>query len=148
MELKIGEFAAFCGISVRALRLYDRMGLVKPVRIDAATGYRYYEPEQLQTVNAIISYKRVGFSLQEIGQLLAPDATAAALVQKLRQKLKQTEAGEDACRYHTESIRAMLDALQADEGAVSEQEAALRLSRIACLQNDSLQEEFSQILWL
>ncbi|HPF87296.1 MAG TPA: MerR family transcriptional regulator [Candidatus Limiplasma sp.] len=148
MELKIGEFAAFCDISVRALRLYDQMGLVKPLRIDPATGYRYYDPEQLQTVNAILSYKKIGFSLQEIRLLLSPRATSALLIRKLREKLKQNESKADIYRYYNENIQNILNAFQASAAPDSEQEAALRLSRIACLENDSLQEEFSRILWL
>ena len=148
MEIKIGEFAAFCNLSVRALRLYDRMELVKPVRIDPATGYRYYNPEQLRTVNAIISYKKVGFSLAEIRELLSPEITSAEIIQKLKDKLKSNRKSADSCRYHNESIQNILDAYQAGESPESEQEAALRLSRIACLENDGLQEEFSQILWL
>lgn len=148
MELKIGEFAAFCNLSVRTLRLYDRMALVKPVRVDPDTGYRYYDPEQLQTINAVISYKKVGFSLTEIRELLSPSITSAELVKKLTDKLKQNSKSADISRYHNESIRSMLEAYQAGERPESDQEEALRLSRIACLENDSLEHEFSRIMWL
>jgi DNA-binding transcriptional MerR regulator len=146
--MKIGEFAAFCNLSVRTLRLYDQMGLLKPASIDPATGYRSYEPEQMHTLNAILSYKKVGFTLQEIRELLSPGLTSEALIQKLRDKLLENENKSDACRYHNESIRNILNAYQAAAKPENDQEAALRLSRIACLENDTLEHDLSKILWL
>ena len=44
--LKIGELADFSGISTKALRVYEKMELIKPVKVDEETGYRYYSPDQ------------------------------------------------------------------------------------------------------
>jgi len=148
MRLKIGEFAAFCNISVRTLRHYDSLGLLKPAEIDPDTGYRSYEPEQMQTLNAILTYKKMGFSLQEIKELVSPAATSAELIRRLTDKLKENKKRADACDYHNESIRRMLDAYRASPAPESDQDAAVRLSRIACLENETLENEFSQILWL
>lgn len=147
MKMKIGEFAAFSNISIRALRLYDRMNLLQPACTDPETGYRSYDPDQIKTVYAIKSFQKFGFSLREIKDLLSPDMPSAALIQKLKDKMKQNETSADILRAHNESIQHMLDTYQV-EIVESEQEAALRLSRIACLENDSLQNELSQILWL
>lgn len=38
----IGEIADFFGISRKAIRLYEKKGIIKPVKVDAANGYRYY----------------------------------------------------------------------------------------------------------
>jgi DNA-binding transcriptional MerR regulator len=148
MRMKIGDFAAFCDLSIRALRLYDHIGLLKPAVTDADTGYRYYEPEQMQTLNAIAGYKKLGFSLQEIRALLSPELDSAALIRMLRAKQKENEKKAVICRYNNENIQKILDAYDADETRESEQDAALRLSRIACLENDKLENLFSQILWL
>ncbi|MBN1776765.1 MAG: MerR family transcriptional regulator [Clostridiales bacterium] len=148
MKLKIGEFAAFCDISVPALRLYDRIGLLKPASVDPETGYRYYDPEQIRALNAILSYKKLGFSLQEIKELLSEKLTAAALIQKLCDKQRENSRKSDVCRYHNETIQSILDAYQASGILENDQNAALRLSRIACLENESLEHELSQILWL
>ena len=40
--LKIGELAALAGISVKALRVYEKKNIIKPVRVDEGSGYRYY----------------------------------------------------------------------------------------------------------
>lgn len=148
MKLKIGEFAAFCNTSVRTLRLYDTMGLLKPAEIDPATGYRYYDPDQMRTFNAILSYKKLGFSLAESGELLSPSLTSDALIHKLTDKMKENQKRADACAYHNEGIRQLLEAYRASLRPEGDQEAAVRLSRIACLENETLENEFSQILWL
>lgn len=45
--LKIGDFSKLSRISIRMLRHYDEIGLLKPGKVDAFTGYRYYEESQL-----------------------------------------------------------------------------------------------------
>ncbi|MFY9863288.1 MAG: MerR family transcriptional regulator, partial [Trebonia sp.] len=45
--LTIGEFARASRLSPKALRLYDELGLLRPVRVDEYSGYRYYSPDQL-----------------------------------------------------------------------------------------------------
>ena len=148
MKMKIGEFAEYCGLSIRALRLYDRMDLLKPADIDPDTGYRSYNPEQIQIVDAIKSYKKVGFTLREIKTLLSPTATRAALIRKLREKMKQNDKKADILRYHNQTIQSILTTYQASMPPDSEQEAAERLFRIVCLENNSLEHMFSKILWL
>lgn len=69
--LSIGDFARLAGVSVRMLRHYDRLGLVSAARVDPHTGYRFYEPRQLQRVHALIGLKDLGFTLEQIGPMLA-----------------------------------------------------------------------------
>jgi len=69
--LKIGEFSKLSRVSIRMLRYYDDIGLLKPVQIDRFTGYRYYEPKQLTTIGRITALKDMGFSLSDIVEILA-----------------------------------------------------------------------------
>lgn len=64
--LKIGEFAKLNKVTVKTLRYYDNLGLLKPEKTDTNTGYRYYSIDQMQILNRILSLKNVGFSLDEI----------------------------------------------------------------------------------
>ena len=68
--LKIGEFPKLSRVSVRMMRHYDDIGLLKPIEIDCFTGYRYYEVDQLLTVGRITSLKDMGFKLADIIKIL------------------------------------------------------------------------------
>ena len=68
--LKIGEFSKLSRVSIRMLRHYDDIGLLKPAEIDSFTGYRYYREEQLFAVGRITSLKDMGFSLADIVRIL------------------------------------------------------------------------------
>ncbi len=148
MHMKIGEFAAFCDVSIRALRLYDRMGLLKPAHIDQESGYRHYLPDQVQMLNTIISFKKVGFSLKEIKDMICAHLGREVVIKRLRAKQRENERTVAVCQYNMENIQKMLDALCAAPEEPDEQKQAQRLSRIACLENDKLEHDFSQILWL
>ena len=63
--LKIGEFSKLSRVSIRMLRHYDDIGLLKPAFIDSFTGYRYYKPEQLPVIGRITALKDMGFSPHE-----------------------------------------------------------------------------------
>ena len=54
--LRIGEFSKLAKTSIKMLRYYDKIGLLKPSMIDGATKYRYYSEEQLETVRQISMY--------------------------------------------------------------------------------------------
>jgi DNA-binding transcriptional MerR regulator len=56
--VSIGEFARLGGVSVRALRHYDEIGLLRPASVDPETGYRCYAPAQLGQLNRINSPSR------------------------------------------------------------------------------------------
>ena len=68
--LKIGEFSKLSRISVRMLRYYDEIGLLKPAEIDSFTDYRYYREDQLPTAGRIAALKDMGFSLADIVRIL------------------------------------------------------------------------------
>lgn len=68
--LTIGQMSKVCGVSVKTLHHYDKIGLFKPQKTDGATGYRYYEDAQIGVVLLIGRLKRYGFSLSEIQELL------------------------------------------------------------------------------
>lgn len=68
--IKIGDFSRLAQVSVRTLRLYDEMGLLKPAHIDRFSDYRYYSIEQLPRLNRILALKDLGFSLDQISRML------------------------------------------------------------------------------
>ncbi len=68
--LKIGEFSKLSRVSVRMLRHYDEIGLMRPAEIDRFTDYRYYREDQLPTAGRIAALKDMGFSLADIVRIL------------------------------------------------------------------------------
>jgi DNA-binding transcriptional MerR regulator len=96
----IGEFARHGRVSVRMLRHYDGIGLLRPASIDPATGYRFYAAGQLADLNRVIALKDLGFTLQQIQAILADNVTAAELRGML--KLRQAEI---QCQIEAESAR-------------------------------------------
>ncbi len=69
--LKIGEFSKSTGMTIKALRHYENLGLIRPYWIDKYTGYRYYEESQVILVRRIAYLKTLGFSLGEVKRLLS-----------------------------------------------------------------------------
>jgi DNA-binding transcriptional MerR regulator len=67
---KIGDFSMLSRVSVKTLRYYDEIGLLKPVKVDRFTSYRYYSAEHLPRLNYIIALKDMGLSLEEIATLV------------------------------------------------------------------------------
>src|SRR5215470_884931 len=66
----IGDFAWHGRVSVRMLRHYDAVGLLRPARVDPVTGYRSYEAHQLSRLNRIVALKNLGFTLQQVRSIL------------------------------------------------------------------------------
>jgi DNA-binding transcriptional MerR regulator len=89
MRYKIGDFSRLSRVSVKALRYYDDMGLLKPAQVDGLTGYRYYAADQLPRLHRILALKDLGFSLDEVARLLTEGVPAAEMRGMLR--LKQAE---------------------------------------------------------
>src|SRR5689334_15276655 len=85
----IGEFAALTRISIRMLRHYDELGLLKPRHIDSRSGFRYYGADQLARLNRLIAFKDLGFSLEQIGLLLDANLSAEQLKAMFDQKKKE-----------------------------------------------------------
>ncbi len=74
VTLKIGELAKLAQVSQDTLRFYEKHGLLMPhLRTDA--GYRLYSEADVQRVSFILSAKQVGFTLNEISELLALEVT-------------------------------------------------------------------------
>jgi DNA-binding transcriptional MerR regulator len=67
---KIGEFSRFTRVSVKTLRHYDEIGLLRPRVVDRFTNYRYYSADQVPRLNQILALRELGFSLEQIGRLL------------------------------------------------------------------------------
>lgn len=89
--IKIGEFARLSQVSVVTLRYYDEMDLLKPVKVDTVTGYRYYSANQLPRLNRILALKDLGFSLDQIKLMLVDGLSFEQLRSMLTMQRSQVE---------------------------------------------------------
>lgn len=89
--LTIGAFAKRSRLSARALRIYDELGLLQPVKVDFQTGYRYYRPDQVERARLIGLMRRLEMPLENIAELLDLDGSVAA--KSLASYWQEVEAG-------------------------------------------------------
>jgi len=92
--LNIGQVAERTGVTVEAVRFYEKRGLIAaPQRSDA--GYRQYQPETVKRVQFIQRAKEVGFTLKDIGELLAlrqkPGTSCADIKLRATQKIEEVD---------------------------------------------------------
>lgn len=91
--IRIGDFSKLSRVSVKTLRYYDEVGLLKPVAVDDFTGYRFYSVNQLPRLNRILALKDLGFSLEQIAGMLDEGLPAEQMRGMLR--LRQSELSQE-----------------------------------------------------
>jgi DNA-binding transcriptional MerR regulator len=107
----IGEMARDSGLGVSALRFYDRAGVLVPAWVDPVSGYRWYEPEQLEEARLLARLRRAGMPLADIRLVLASWSGADSdLVRKLLDAhLRRLEQGLSDARSEFSALRGLLD---------------------------------------
>lgn len=149
MLLKIHEFANFSGISTRALHLYGKIGLFCPAKTDESNGYRYYDTDQMAELNTILSFKKLGLPLKDIKDIKLSGYAKDIIVHKLLEQKAENQRQIDIAACNNEIIDSIIKGIsnynRTDKNLKQE---ALQLSRIACLENEKLENFFSEILWL
>jgi DNA-binding transcriptional MerR regulator len=86
----IGRFSLVCRLTVKALRHYDELGLLRPAFVDDSSGYRYYSLTQASDAERIVRLRALDMPLEDIREVMrAPNAAAAkALLEAHRERLK------------------------------------------------------------
>jgi DNA-binding transcriptional MerR regulator len=107
--LTIGQMSRLSGLTVKALRYYERVGLIQPAAVDAQTGFRYYAPDQVAPARLIRALRSVDLPLGEVRRCLDDPAGRAGILHAHRTRLESRAArlaGELHDLYH------LLDDLQ------------------------------------
>jgi DNA-binding transcriptional MerR regulator/predicted transcriptional regulator YdeE len=110
--LNIGEFARLGQVSPRMLRHYDEVGLLKPKEVDPHSGYRSYEVAQLGRLHRLLALRDLGFSLEQIHDLLDDDPSVEQLQGMLRLRQAQIEQDLAAGAGRLRRVEAHLRALE------------------------------------
>lgn len=152
MHFKIGEVADMFETSIRALRLYDKMGLFKPGYIDEQTGYRYYTADQLPILNTILVFKSIGVRLIDIKHLFDNGINPEEMVKILKEKQDFWENQIEIAKFNIENIeylrKAAMEKLEQAEAENGELPDAHKMSRLVCLENLKIDNTLSEVLWL
>jgi len=99
--LTIGAFARASRLSAKALRLYDELGLLRPARVDPVSGYRFYEPAQLERARLVAWLRQLGMPLARIRTVcdLPGPAAAEAVAEYWRRVEADTAARRDLAAF-------------------------------------------------
>ncbi|WP_411102763.1 MerR family transcriptional regulator [Streptomyces sp. cmx-4-9] len=114
----IGDFAKHGRVSVRMLRHYDAIGLLRPARVDPFTGYRFYQAGQLARLNRVIALRELGFSLDQVGTVLDERVGAGELRGMLRLRQAELEQEVAAATAGLRQVEARLRTIE-NEGSMS-----------------------------
>ena len=151
--MKIGEIAAFFDVSVKALRIYEKKGIIKPVKVDLESGYRYYSADQVKQLNALIDLQSLGFSLDEIKEIMDGKLTKEELVEKFQRKKWAWQETILAAQNKMDLISDITERM-ADTGecreihAMTEEERAWLLVKMVCVENVKAQSALTEAIWL
>jgi len=139
---RVHQFAVLAGVTVKALRHYDRLGLLTPVRSEA--GYRLYQATDLARLQQIVALKSVGLPLKHIRTLL--DRDPLPLIATFRQ---QREVLEDKRQMLNRAIQALTEAEAAVASGASSTTAILQeVIRVMETQDvDVMRKYYSDEAW-
>ena len=110
----IGDFARHGQVSVRMLRHYDTTGLLRPARVDPASGYRFYEAAQLARLNRIVALKDLGFTLEQVAAMLDEQISAEQLRGMLRLRQAELQSAIAADRLRLAQVEARLRIIETE----------------------------------
>jgi DNA-binding transcriptional MerR regulator/effector-binding domain-containing protein len=131
----IGEFARHGRVSVRMLRHYDVIGLLRPASVDPASSYRFYKASQLAELNRIIALKDLGFTLQQVQAILDEQVSPAELRGMLKLRRAEIHAQIEAETSRLGRVEARLLSIEEDgrvpaDGVVVKRLAPLRVGEL------------------
>lgn len=110
----IGDFARHGRVSVRMLRHYDAIGLLRPAHVDPASGYRHYTAAQLARLNRIIALKDLGFVLQQVQAIVDEKIGVEELRGMLRLRRAELESARAEAEARLVQVEARLRAIETE----------------------------------
>lgn len=141
----IGDFARMGRVSVRMLRHYDALGLLRPARVDAGTGYRHYEAAQLARLNRIVALKDLGFTLEQVATFLDEQVSTVELRGMLRLRRAEAAAELAAARDRLTGIEARLSAIEAEGRLPSGEVVVKRVAATRVAELTALADSYASV---
>ena len=151
--LKIGELAGLAGVSVKALRVYEKKNIIKPVKVDEDSGYRYYSAAQLEQVESLLELQDMGFTLNEIEQILSGNSSKDEILSLIAEKevalqeiIWKTEEKLKELKSIKESMESNSRAGQIKE--MTDEERAWYLAKLVRVNEYNNRQAISEAIWL
>jgi DNA-binding transcriptional MerR regulator len=150
---RISDFSRLTRVTIKALRHYDRLGLLVPAHVDPATRYRHYAARQVTDLQRILALKELGFSLEHIRDLLEQERTGPALVRALESRRLEIARDLEIDRRRLSHVEARLAELESGRAAhvrdaaireITPVRVASRRARVARLDDGA--EELFEVL--
>ena len=146
---KIGEFSKLVRVSPRMLRHYEKCGLISPAVTDPFSGYRQYSAAQIPQIGRIAALRDVGFSIEEIGEILPRMDDRAFLEKALREKAALVRQGIDAAEHRFTLLMQMSGNLKKESNIMLYEVELKKLEAVKVLSLRGIIPHYNQegILW-
>ncbi|RSM53592.1 MerR family transcriptional regulator [Amycolatopsis sp. WAC 01376] len=147
----IGDFAKHGRVTVRMLRHYDAIGLLRPAHVDPFSGYRSYTGEQLARLNRVIALKDLGFTLTKVQEILEAEIGTDELHGMLRLRRAELEAAMEADEARLKAIEARLRSIESEgtmpsEDVVVKSLPAVRVAELTGTASGYVNEEIGPVV--
>ena len=151
--LKISELADFFGTTPKALRLYEKKGILVPCKIDPQTGYRYYSADQVKKLNVLVELQELGFSLNEIKKIMKGGLNSQAFLDALyskkvewEQKKSEIQSKIGAIENIEQNLSRKIKGKEISE--MTEDERAWFLLNAVCVEELKASKVLSDAIWV
>ena len=138
-KFSIGEFSEKTGIPIPTLHYYDEIGILRPEK-NPSSGHRIYNYQDIVTLQKILSLKFLGYSLDNIANLLYESSFTTDLNESLSLQLQVLEKEQEQIEQSIKSIKRVIKLVK-EEGEV---DSAVLFSLIHSMRTEYIQEEWME----
>lgn len=124
--MQIGDFSRLGRVTVKTLRHYDRIGLLKPIKVDQFTNYRYYNVDQFGRLEQILMLKDLGLSLEQIAEILDGGLSDREMRGMLKMKQAELRTTIDEQEAQLNRIDAWLESLKRINNMTTNQDITIK----------------------
>ena len=151
--LKIGELAKLSGVSIKALRVYEKKKIIKPVKVDEETGYRYYSAGQMEMIESLLELQDMGFTLSEIEKVLSGKSSKDELSEIFDRKRDELQDRIWKTEARLKELEILKENLGKESGIkafneMNDDERARTLAKLIRVNEENVRQVLSEVVWL
>ena len=151
--LKIGELAKLSGVSIKALGVYEKKKIIKPVKVDEETGYRYYSAGQMEMIESLLELQDMGFTLSEIEKVLSGKSSKDELSEIFDRKKDELQDRIWKTEARLKELEILKENLGKESGIkafneMDDDERARTLAKLIRVNEENVRQVLSEVVWL